>query len=296
MNKKGTRIRQYFDIEALVLLKRFKIFETLLPAGTRKGSSHSPEEGRFAESLLRDFLARHLPEELKVFSGFILKPWTKIGKRNLSRLALDEDEQSTQIDIIVYDSAHFPIFERFQEFAIVPPEGVVGIISVKKSLRIGSLKNELKALEHAAKLCFNADQRGPHLGIFAFTSAENQTDMGAAIYRQLSKHLKNTHFNFAVNEVSVLDKGLIFKYRPEDSTSNTAKYVYMDTVDIENRGHIVVQRLIQSIMSVYYDRNKSGYDQRPGFVSFEKGTFANGTHKGDLPITYNWSSPTNKND
>ena len=38
---------------------------------------------------------------------------------------------STQLDIIVYDSAKYPIFQRFGESVIVPPEGVVGIISVK---------------------------------------------------------------------------------------------------------------------------------------------------------------------
>lgn len=284
---KGTRIRQYFDIEALVLLKRFKIFETLLPAANRNGSTHSAEEGRFAESLLRDFLTRHLPEELKVFSGFILKPSTKTGTKNLERLTKVEDEQSSQIDIIIYDSSHYPIFEKFQEFAIVPPEGVVGIISVKKNLKISSLKDELIALKNAAKICFNPDQRGPHLGIFAFTSTENHKDLGGSIFKQINKHLINSNFNFAVNEISVLDKGLIFKYRPEDSKPNTAKYVYLNTPEVENQGHIVVQRMIQSIMSVYYDRNKKGYDQRPGYVSFEKGTFANASHKGDLKISYN---------
>lgn len=292
MENKGTRIRQYFDIEALVLLKRFRVFETLLPASYGKGSAHSPEDGRFAESLLRDFLSRHLPDDLRIFSGFILKPSTKTGKDNLERPSISGDESSTQMDIIIYDASHYPIFEKFQEFAIVPPEGIVGIISVKKNLRIESLKYELKALENAAKLCFDPGKRGPYLGIFAFTSTENQKDLGKAIFDQVHKHTQTTDFNFSVNEVSVLDKGLLFKYRPEDSKPNTAKYVYIDASDVESRGHIVIQRLIQSIMSVYYDRNSSGYNERPGFVSFEKGTFANAAHKGDLPISYEWSRTT----
>lgn len=42
------------------------------------------------------------------------------------------DSHSTQLDILIYDSAKYPIFQRFGENVIVPPEGVAGIISVKR--------------------------------------------------------------------------------------------------------------------------------------------------------------------
>lgn len=54
---------------------------------------------------------------------------------------------STQLDIIVYDSAKYPIFQRFGESVIVPPEGVVGIISVKKHLHDTDVTHELSVLK-----------------------------------------------------------------------------------------------------------------------------------------------------
>ena len=49
--------------------------------------------------------------------------------------------------IIVYDSAKYPIFQRFGESVIVPPEGVVGIISVKKHLHDTDVAHELSVLK-----------------------------------------------------------------------------------------------------------------------------------------------------
>lgn len=36
-------------------------------------------------------------------------------------------------EFLIYNSARYPVFQRFGDSVIVPPEGVVGIISVKKN-------------------------------------------------------------------------------------------------------------------------------------------------------------------
>ena len=66
-----------------------------------------------------------------MLTGFILRPAVKTGTSNKSRKS-ETDQHSTQLDIIVYDSHHYPIFQRFGDNVIVPPEGVIAIISVKK--------------------------------------------------------------------------------------------------------------------------------------------------------------------
>ena len=80
------------------------------------------------------------------------------------------DSHSTQLDILIYDSAKYPIFQRFGENVIVPPEGVVGIISVKKNLHENDIIHEAQALKAASKLCRCVDDNGQHFkrSIFGF--------------------------------------------------------------------------------------------------------------------------------
>jgi hypothetical protein len=98
---KGLRVRQFFELEANSLLERLRVLETLLPNPTSKGSAHYGEEGRYIESLLRDFLNRHMPSGLRAVSGFILSPSTKTGAQDLERVENFDDRHSRQLDIIV---------------------------------------------------------------------------------------------------------------------------------------------------------------------------------------------------
>nr|AOW71378.1 hypothetical protein [Enterobacter cloacae] len=167
-NSKGLRVRNFFDIEAKEIMERYRVIETLLPNTNSKGAYHRGEEGRYIESLLRSFLNSHLPSNLKAMSGFILSPSTKTGIEDNTRVENFPDRHSRQLDIIVYDVANYPIYERFEEFCIVPPEGVVSIISVKKKLKTNDIHHEVKALRDAATLCSGNKKRTPHTAIFFF--------------------------------------------------------------------------------------------------------------------------------
>ena len=145
----GKRIREYWSNEMQALLDTYKQFQVLIPAKNRNGADHNGEDGRYVETLIREYLKRYLPKDLEVLTGFILRPAVKTGLKNKCRQD-QQDMHSTQLDIIVYDSAKYPIFQRFGESVIVPPEGVVGIISVKKHLHDTDVTHELSVLKKAA--------------------------------------------------------------------------------------------------------------------------------------------------
>jgi Domain of unknown function (DUF6602) len=135
-------------------------------------------------------LNKHLPGNLRAVSGFILCPSTKTGVQNLERVIEHHDRHSRQLDVIVYDFDAYPVFERFEEFCIVPPEGVVGVISVKKTLYNRDIQNEIVALKEAADLCRHKQRRGPFTGLLAF-SAEEGDD--GALTRRIFDAIKKTH-------------------------------------------------------------------------------------------------------
>jgi len=284
-NSNGLRVRSFFDIEAEVLHRRFRIVETLLPAEDRVGAAHTGEEGRHIESILRDFLNRHLPSELRALSGFILRPSTKVGNHDLSRVT-SPDQHSSQLDIIVYDRARYPIYEQFEEFAVVPPEGVIGIISVKKSMYRSQLRKELESLRSAAELCdLRNDARLPYLCLFAFTAGitekRSTEEWGTEIVEAISETMEGSPFSHLVNEVTIFDQLVVFKWAPHHSPPGTARFVRCECG--HSARHLPIERILQSLMSVYYARLGI---PRPGFVSFEKGSFGDASILRDVPCQH----------
>ena len=277
VKESGKRIRQFFNAEANALLNAYLHIQTLLPAQHTGGSSHHPEEGRHIESLLRSFLNRHLPRQLRAFSGFILRPATKTNLHNRRRLR-EGDLHSSQLDIIVFDVINYPIYEHFEEFVIVPPEGVIAIVSVKKKLYRSHISQEIKQLASAAALCGHTKSgkpnvwvRGPSLVLWAFSSGDlpkADDDVVSYFMKELESYA-SCPFDQLINQITILDRLTLFKARPSPPTEKvtTAKYVWgkhpVDSDSI-NRG---LQTLLTSILSVFYDETRST-KSRPGFTSF----------------------------
>jgi hypothetical protein len=278
---KGHRVRSFFEIEARTLLDRYLVVETLLPHARTAGAAHRGEEGRYIESLLRSFLNKHLPSSLRAVSGFVLCPATKTGASNLVRVLNHADRHSTQLDVIIYDFDAYPVYERFEEFCIVPPEGVVGIISVKKTLYLKDLGKELQALRQVALLCAERDRRGPCTALFAFSADESDHDaLNRKIFAGVLEASKMaSDFDSLVNEVSVLAKTCAFKVRSDNAAQGNARYV---GVDCRQETHVPLQRLLQTILSVHYDKSRGSTQERPGFVSFKKETFRNSPDLGEV--------------
>ena len=283
----GKRIQEYLSKEAKALLTVYRQFQTLLPADNEDAASHKGEDGRYIESLISEYLKGYLPKELEVLTEFILRPAVKTGINNRARKK-DEDTHSTQLDIIVYDSYHYPIFQRFGNNVIVPPEGVIAIISVKKKFGQNDFKNETEALKNAAKLCRYSTEsgekvRGPFLGMVAMHSIEKvRTSTPEWVFEQIKpvyNCAENDTFDEAVGVITNIEGWSVFKRRP---TGNNTKAEYIGFIHKTNEEHFGLQFLLTGILSVYYDPTRN-VRERPGFTAFPSGRDADFV-LGEIPI------------
>ena len=283
--KNGETIRRYWEAEVESLLDKYVQFERLIPNTTLKthpqheydfksGADHKLEDGLSVEALLRNTIRKFIPKNLEVLTGFIVRPAVKTGVNDKSRKGGD-DKHSSQLDIIVFDSARYPLFYQSGDTAIVPPEGVIAIISVKKSLSSEYVKQEAKALYSASKLCQKDNIRGPYLALVAMSDASNSEGTPwstaynniASAYTEISKDL---NFDDAIGYVGVLPKWSIFKSRPENNKGlfkNEAKYVFFKHE--RNERHLGLQFIITGILSVYYDQSRNNIS-RPGYTGFHR--------------------------
>ncbi|MGK7955519.1 MAG: DUF6602 domain-containing protein [Crocosphaera sp.] len=275
----GKRIQKYWSQEVNSLLTTYRQFETLIPSHDHEGAAHHGEDGRFVEDLLREYLSKFLPRELEVLTGFILRPAVKTGEKGKERKN-DNDQHSTQLDIIIYDSSQFPVFQRFGESVIVPPEGVVAIISVKKHLNDADVKKECIALWSASKLCRTlssnnpADKvRGPYLAIVSMNSKirKQKTDELTWIFNKLKEAYNSDErpsFDDLVGYIGALNEWSIFKSRPRKSDVTKADYLGFKHQDQE--AHLGLQYILTGVLSVYYDQTRKNI-RRPGFTAFISG-------------------------
>lgn len=282
----GNRIRDFFNLKAEALQNQYRLIESILPASKRRGSSHVAEEGRYIESLLRSFLNSVLPKELRAFSGFIIRPVTKTAKSDYTRRKNHElDQHSNQLDIIIYDVARYPVYEQVEELTIVPPEGVVAVFSVKKTLYISHIERELKALNKAVYLCRGClgendknftkrIMRAPLTGIVAFTSEYHAKHPGKISYHAFDK-IQRTYdnkkypFDMLVNQINVLDACCVFKKRPVPSNECITRAQYV-SYHFEEELHNGLQFMLTGILSAYYDPTRN-IMTRPGYTCFQPG-------------------------
>lgn len=282
------RIKTYWSREMKALLDTYNQFQTLIPAQKRAGAAHPGEDGRYVEYLLKEYLKRYLPRDLEVLTGFILRPAVKCGDHDRSRQK-DEHEASGQLDILIADTAHFPVYQRFGDSVILPPEGVAGIISVKKHLRRSDIIHECQMLSQALALCPHArggvpevsacpvkKERRPARSPFtALLTMEDAFDeklkkpMSSARKRQeaykrmkdLYQQKKTLFYDEMVDFVGALSQWGIYKERP-----GKKKETFYLGFDFEN-GHesLGFQLILQGILDVYY-ANMSQSIVRPGFT------------------------------
>lgn len=287
----GSRIQDCRSNEVGSILRTYQQFETLIPSRKGAGAGHKGEDGRFVEDLLREYLNRCLPTGLEVLTGFILRPAVKTGRTGKERKA-ESDRHSTQLDIIVFDSANYPIFQRFGNSVIVPPEGVVGIVSVKKHLSDGDIKKECNALFEAASLCAmpgansRADKiRGPYLALVSIKSKIDKKRIDALewIFKQVKDTYtgkQDTTFDKLIGFIGALDEWSIFKRRP-DTKLTQAEYVGFKHQDGES--HLGLQFLLTGILSVFYDETRRNL-RRPGYTAFPSGR-PHDKRLGEIPCT-----------
>lgn len=270
------RIKEYWSREMDALLETYRQFQTLIPSGTNAGAAHAGEDGRYVEYLIREYLKRYLPGDLEVLTGFILRPAVSCGKHDKARKK-DEHETSGQLDIIVYDTAHYPVYQRFGDSVIVPPEGVTAVLSVKKHLRISDIAHEIEMLGKASALCPHKRGNG--------TKARSPFTALVTMEDKIGEHNKNkmSATQKGKNVYDVLEKCYIAKqplfydemvdfvgslsewglYKERVSTKKETRYFFYE-YDMEKRS-LGFQLILQNILSVYYE-NTSLLFTRPGFT------------------------------
>ena len=267
----GKRVQQFFANEVKSLLDVYKNFETLIPANSGKGAGHRGEDGRFVETLIRSLLSKFLPRELEVLTDFIVRPAVK---RDTDKSRCDEnDSHSSQLDIIIYDSAHYPLYMKYENTAIVPPEGVIGIISVKKTLSDQDIENEIAALNNASKLCHDKNLRGPYLALIAIDSNIHKKDPDTFdwIFGKMNSYYKKDNFlsfDDTIGYIGALENWSIFKRKPDPQKKFKAEYVVLEHRD--NEPHLGLQFMLTGLLSVFYDKTRSDIT-RPGFTAFPSG-------------------------
>ena len=274
INMDGKRVQKYWSNEMKALLDIYKQFQILIPANGRDGSAHNGEDGRYVETLIRECLKKYLPKELEVLTGFILRPAVKTGLENRTR-SKENDQASTQLDILIYNSSQYPVFQRFGDTVIVPPEGVIGVISVKKTLYENNIEDELKALKNVSKLCYTTNDekkkiRGPFLALVAMDSFEKKTiNTQNWIFNKIKEiyDKEKDCFEDLVGAIICFSKWSIFKKRPKDFSK--AEYLYFKHNSSEEI-HLGFQFLLTGILSVYYDNSRNGVSS-PGFTAFPSG-------------------------
>ncbi|WP_114394642.1 DUF6602 domain-containing protein [Oleisolibacter albus] len=272
----GQRLQVFWNQEVKALLAVYKQFETLLPNPKTAGAEHRGEDGRYVETLVRSYLQKYLPRDLEVLTGFILRPAVKLGNNDRSR-SKEKDFHTTQLDIIVYDTGNYPVFQRMVDTVIVPPEGVVAVLSIKKTLRDTEISAECNALLEASKACRcderkpEARRRGPFLALVATNSdlADKQKPKERKIFEKLEAlYGSDSVFDDMIGFVGDISSWHVFKTRPPlkiYDNNRFAKYMYAELDD--NELHQGFQFILSGILSVYYDKTRGGL-KRPGYTAF----------------------------
>lgn len=273
------RIKKYWSREMDALMETYQQFQLLIPAETGAGAAHRGEDGRYVEYLIREYLKRYLPGDLEVLTGFILRPAVACGNGDKSRKK-DEHEISSQLDIIVYDTAHYPVYQRFGESVIVPPEGVVAILSVKKHLRLSDIVHEIEMLGKGSSLCPHEigkeekkrKARSPFTALITLEDKIGEKNRKKLSPKQKGKRVfekmkafyngkKPLFYDEMVDFVgSLLEWGL---YKERISKKKETNYFFFE-YDME-KCSLGFQLILQNILSVYYENT---FQQliRPGFT------------------------------
>jgi hypothetical protein len=120
--------------------------ELLTSAGRRLSSDfeflkqtnpHYAERGIEAENILIEFLNDHLPKRYDASSGIIID---------------NDNNISSQIDVIVYDAINSPVYRKDKRVMIVPSDNAAIAIEVKSNLSKSELEDAAKKIASVRRL------------------------------------------------------------------------------------------------------------------------------------------------
>jgi len=157
---------------------------------------HWPTDGAWKESVLRTMIRRTAPETITVGRGFVLS----------------HDRQSTEIDILIYDSS-YPVLYKEGDLVFISPAACKGIVEVKSRLTPATLRTASSKLADVAEF-IRTNHRGPvFVGLFSYEFAGAQVDI-----LPLLKEASEGEASRVIDHV-VLGEGTFVKYwrrNPQD--------------------------------------------------------------------------------
>lgn len=262
----GTRIESYWADEMKSVLYKYHQFEKLIPSLNHEGAGHRGEDGRYVESILRETLKKFLPTGIEIFDGFILRAGVKGGNSGRARRK-DADVHSSQLDLIIYDAAEYPVYQRFGDTAVVLPEGVLAVISVKKNLYLNEVNHELQMLKQAGQICAFHGKKGPFLALVGM--GDKISDEAEKSFKKVAEKLQAAElhgYEEMPGFIGALEGWTIHRRHRKDQKE--AEYQLF--VHEEGEEHLGLQYLLKGILDVYYSEDRK-HGCQPGFISFPKG-------------------------
>ncbi len=158
------------------------------------GSNHWPTDGEWKETVLRTVLRRHLPSNVKIGRGFVVRP----------------NSPSKQIDVLIYDASK-PILYQDGDLVMLTSDAVKGIIEVKSNIEIAGFRQIIEKLADNAQFIYEGriDETGIFVGLFAYDS-----NIGKNHSRRVLEELRsvaNQRKQRVVNHVA-LGQSLFIRY------------------------------------------------------------------------------------
>jgi hypothetical protein len=182
--------------------------------------NHWGEDGRYQEAVIKTMIQRFLPEKFRIGSGFVVRQTRERGNH----------EPSKQIDLIIYDTS-FPILFKENDFVILTPDSILGIIEVKANATNQGLQQVVKKSNENGKFIFDArtnKEKPLFNGIFSYESTINNIDTIAnAIKTPWDELGDNAHrHKYGVNHIS-LNQNWFYKFWEHEYLAvNPSHYLY----------------------------------------------------------------------
>ena len=160
-----------------------------------------------------------------------------------------------------------PVYQRFGDTAVVPPEGVIAVISVKKSLYKSDLVHEFTALKNVAEICAQRDRKGPFIALVGMddkisSDSEKSFDKVIDAIKE-SQDDKCISYDELPGFAGALKSWSIHKTHRKGK--DQADYLLYEHKEGEE--HLGMQFLLKGILDVYYSKGR-GHGKEPGMFSF----------------------------
>lgn len=179
----STRLGYFEGLKERMQSERIQISEQI---------AHQGEKGRNNERILLDSIKEFLPKKYSIGTGKVISP---------------SDNESQQVDIIIYDHFNCPNIIAGRSFVLVPREAVYGVVSVKTTHTPKSLKEGLQEIRSVRALYDDDGLMRPRSFLFAYTSSNRL----ATIRKHFTEGVSGIPDQLRPNCLCILDKCLLLR-------------------------------------------------------------------------------------